>query len=157
LARAWDLLETQRLAATTDIYQVVQQGRLEEAGIKILNLLPIVTITSNMILEDALLRLAQQKRAASSTVELNNNSSSSSSTDSAITTLASNRLENQCALALGLWGETDIMVGQGIKGDLGVSAVAQIQILNQLKEATAALDDFMASAASVTGRKLSIP
>jgi hypothetical protein len=162
---AWDLLEAQRLAAN-DIYHVVQQGRLEEAGIKILNLIPIVTTTCHMILEDALIQVAQSNAALRTRQQQqqqeelrtdNSSSSSSSNSDSALMTLVSNRLETQCALALGLWGETDIMVGQGIRGDLGVSAVAQLQLLTQLQEATAALDDFVALVTSVTPgrRKLS--
>ena len=164
LVMAWDLLEAQRLAAN-DIYQVVQQGRLEEAGIKILNLIPIVTTTCNMILEDALIQLAQSnavrvRQEQQQQQQLTSDSGqgmsrTGSGSDSALVSLASNRLETQCALVLGLWGETDIMVGQGIRGDLGVSAVAQLQLLNQLQEATAALDDFVALVASVTGRKLS--
>jgi hypothetical protein len=159
LDMAWDLLEAQRLAAN-DIYHVVQQGRLEEAGIKILNLIPIVTTTCHMILEDALIQVAQSNaalRARQQQQEQELRTDNSSNSDSALMTLASNRLETQCALALGLWGETDIMVGQGIRGDLGVSAVAQLQLLTQLEEATAALDDFVALVTSVTPgrRKLS--
>ena len=115
-----------------------------------------------MILEDALIQVAQSNAARArqqqqeQQQELRTDNSSSNS-DSALMTLASNRLEAQCALALGLWGETDIMVGQGIRGDLGVSAVAQLQLLTQLEEATAALDDFVALVTSVTPgrRKLS--
>ena len=157
---AWDLLEAQRLAAN-DIYHVVQQGRLEEAGIKILNLIPIVTTTCQMILDDALIQVAQSNAARARQQQQEQQqelrTDNSSNNDSALMTLASNRLEAQCALALGLWGETDIMVGQGIRGDLGVSAVAQLQLLHQLEEATAALDDFVALVTSVTPgrRKLS--
>ena len=40
-----------------------------------------------------------------------------------------NRLESQWEMVLALWGESDVMIGQGLRGELGVSAVAQIQIL----------------------------
>jgi len=37
----------------------------------------------------------------------------------------------------------DITIGQGLRGTMGVSAVAQLTILSELREATAALDDFL--------------
>jgi len=134
--QAWDILETQRLAAV-DIQNVVQAGRLEEAGIKVLNLVPKVTSSGKVVLEDSLKRISK-------------NASSSSS--SVVDEMVMDRLQSQWDMVLGLWGESDVMIGQGLRGDMGVSAVAQIQILNQLKDATAALDDFMASAALASGK-----
>lgn len=143
-AKAWDLIESQRLAAD-DIVQVVQQGKLEEAGMKILNLNPILTTSGTVILNEALSQLAKQSRNA--------NADGSSSSGGVIAELAASRLEAQFAMATGLWGETDIMVGQGLRGDLGVSAVAQLQILKQLQESIAALDDFLVAAAKATKRE----
>ncbi len=136
VALAWEILETQRLAVD-DIQQVVKAGRLEEAGIKVLNLVPKVTQSGRVILEDSLLKIV--------------NSLSSTST-SAVAEMTMNRLESQWEMVLGLWGEADVMIGQGLKGDLGVSAVAQIYILKQIADATAAMDDFMASAAVASGK-----
>jgi hypothetical protein len=138
LAQAWDILDTQRLAAD-DIQQVVQAGRLEEAGIKVLNLVPKVTSSGKMILDDALQRIIANK--------------SSSSSSNVVQEMTMNRLESQWEMVVALWGESDVMIGQGLKGDLGVSAVAQLQILKQLQEANAALDDFMASAAAASGKR----
>lgn len=126
---AWEIMETQRLAVN-DIQQIVQQGRLEEAGIKVLNLVPKVTQSGKVILEDCFQHIVQ-----------------SLSTTSVVKELTMNRLESQWELVLGLWGETDVMIGQALKGQMGVSAVAQIYLLTQIKDATAAMDDFMTLAA----------
>lgn len=133
VAQAWEILETQRLAAE-DIQQVVQAGKLEEAGIKVLNLVPKMTSSGRVVLEDSLERIAIAQPS------------------SVVGEMTMNRLQTQWDMVVGLWGEADVMIGQGLRGEMGVSAAAQIQILRQLKDATAALDDFIASAASASGR-----
>lgn len=134
VALAWEILETQRLAVD-DIQQVVQAGRLEEAGIKVLNLVPKVTQSGRVILEDSLTKIV-----------------ASLSPTPVVEEMTMNRLQSQWDMVLGLWGEADVMIGQGLKGDMGVSAVAQIYILKQITDATAAMDDFMALAASASGK-----
>jgi hypothetical protein len=124
-AMAW--LSAQRLAAT-DIREVVAAGRLEEAGIKVLNLLPKVNTAGGFL------------------VETLRRSAFSSSTTSAISQLRVQQVEDQYSLMIGLWGETDVMIGQGIRGDMGVSAVAQLNILKNIQEATIAMDDFLSTA-----------
>jgi hypothetical protein len=120
---AWEVFQAQRSAAD-DIQTVVASGRLEEAGIKVLNLVPKVTASGRVIV------------------------TSMDLPKSVVNDIRMERLQEQLDLALGLWGECDVMIGQGLRGDMGVSAVAQLQILTSLKEATAALDDFLASAVS---------
>lgn len=129
VALAWEIMETQRLAVN-DIQQVVQEGRLEEAGIKVLNLVPKVTQSGRVIIDDCFQRILQ-----------------SIATTSVVKEMTMNRLESQWEMVLGLWGETDVMIGQALKGDMGVSAVAQIYLLKQIKDSTAAMDDFIALAA----------
>jgi len=72
--------------------------------------------------------------------------STSSSTEDAIDELKMTMIENQYDLMNGYWGETDIVIGQGLRGELGVSAVAQLTILSTLLDATCALDDFVSIA-----------
>jgi hypothetical protein len=122
---AWEVIQAQRLAAD-DIQTVVMSGRLEEAGIKVLNLVPKITTSGRVIVR----------------------SMGDDLPPSIVNDLRMERLKDQFDLALGLWGECDVMIGQGLRGEMGVSAAAQLQILNNLKEATAALDDFLASAVS---------
>ena len=44
---------------------------------------------------------------------------------------------------VGFLGETDIMIGQGLRGDLGVSAPAQIQILSNISECRKEFDNML--------------
>jgi hypothetical protein len=121
---ALEMLETQRIAAD-DIQQVVLEGRLEEAGIKVLNLMPKVTSSGKLIVFIIERGLDANK--------------------SPIDELKLTRIQDQLNMVIGLWGECDVEIGQGLRGQMGNSAVAQLQILPSLREATAALDDFMAS------------
>lgn len=124
VSTALEILETQQLAAK-DIKDVVSAGRLEEAGIKILNLIPKVTSSGRYILSTL------QARTSSS---------------SAINELKISMLENQLNMMVALFGECDVVIGQGLRGEMGVSAVAQLTILSSLRDASSALDDFLVTA-----------
>lgn len=127
ISTAMEILETQQLAAQ-DIKEVVSAGRLEEAGIKVLNLIPKVTSSGRYILANV-----QARISASSTVD----------------ELKISMLENQLNAVIGLFGDCDVVIGQGLRGEMGVSAVAQLTILSSLRDASSALDDFL-----VTAKKL---
>jgi len=115
-----ELLEAQYEAAQ-DISAVVARGNLEEAGIKVLNLLPKTTIAAQRLLE---------------TVPNDN---------SVVAGLRIQQYQTQLELALSAWNEVDVMIGQGLRGQLGVAAAAQILILKEIKEATLLLQEFMTS------------
>lgn len=136
VSAATQILESQRLAAN-DIQQVVSEGRLEEAGIKVLNLLPKLT-TSGKVIVDSMER---------------DLIGTSPSTTTTIDELKFTRLKDQLNMAMGLWGQCDVEIGQGLRGEMGSVTVAQIQLLSSLRDATAALDDFMASVASLSKEK----
>jgi hypothetical protein len=121
---ALEMLETQRIAAD-DIQQVVLAGRLEEAGIKVLNFMPKVTSSGKLIV-DIIEQGLDPNKSPMDEIKLT-------------------RIQDQLNMVIALWGECDVTIGQGLRGQMGVSAVAQLQILSSLREATAALDDFMAS------------
>lgn len=121
---AKDALETllaQRRAAD-DIQSVVAAGRLEEAGIKVLNLIPRLTVSGRLLVNNA-----PVDAAASATIQ----------------ELRQQQLTNLFQTAEVAWKEVDVLIGQGLRGDLGVSAVAQLHILAEMREATAAFDDFL--------------
>lgn len=120
-AKALEVLLAQRLAAD-DIKQVVLEGKLEEAGIKLLNLIPKVTLACRIV----------QAESMSEAQEL--------------------FLERKVSLVLGLYGETDVMIGQGIRGELGASAPAQINIIKQLTESNEAFDELLAMVRSQLGK-----
>lgn len=121
--RALELLDTQALAAE-DIQQVVLSGRLEEAGIKVLSLLPVIQSSGKFLVNKIEFGL------------LTPNSTT-------IDDLKISKLKANLDVALGMWGECDIVIGQGLRGQLGVTTVAQLQILSSIKDAIVAYDDFL--------------
>jgi hypothetical protein len=122
---AYEMILTQRLAAD-DIVNVVSAGRLEEAGIKVLNLIPRLTVSGRVL------------------VERDDEQSENKSKQESITLLKRQYRQTLLETTEVAWKSVDIMIGQGIRGDLGVSAVAQLHILSELREAIASLDEFVA-------------
>lgn len=53
------------------------------------------------------------------------------------------RFEYALNEVLGYLGETDVLIGQGLRGQLGVSAPAQIQILSSLDDARREFDEML--------------
>jgi hypothetical protein len=146
---AIDILKQQQYIANNDIKQLLLEGKLELAGKKVLYALPKITISGRYILDELESRIRNSSAAAStesSAAASSTESSSSTSTTSVIDELKIERIENQYNLMNGYWGEIDIEIGQGIRGDLGVSAVAQITILSTLRDVTSSIDDFLITA-----------
>ena len=56
------------------------------------------------------------------------------------------KLANQIVEVNYCWSECDAVIGQGLGGELGGMAVAQITILKSLRNAINSLDDFLVSA-----------
>lgn len=54
-----------------------------------------------------------------------------------------NAFDDSYQALLALWNGIDIEIGQALRGQRGVTAVAQIEILADLKELTVAFDDFL--------------
>jgi hypothetical protein len=125
VSSAYENILTQRLAAD-DIVKVVSAGRLEEAGIKVLNLIPRLTVSGRLLVEY-------------------NDPSEAKSTQESIALLKRQQLQNLLETTEVDWKNVDVMIGQGIRGDLGVSAVAQLHILSELRGAIASLDEFIAN------------
>jgi len=123
---ALETLQTQRLAAD-DIVEVVSEGRLEEAGIKVLNLLPKVTAAGRLVVSARL---------------------DASKDSETVRKLRRNQLQSMLEDVTVGYNKVDIAIGQGIRGEMGASAVAQLTILDELKEANRAFDDFLAAATS---------
>ena len=99
---ALQVLETQRLAAD-DILSVISQGKLEEGGVKVLNLIPRVSTAGQMVIRKA----------------LDSDTSSSSAQDektekmAAIQQLKETQLESALNCVVAGFGECDILIGQG--------------------------------------------
>eukprot|EP00588_Corethron_pennatum_P015491 CAMPEP_0194265848 /NCGR_PEP_ID=MMETSP0169-20130528/953_1 /TAXON_ID=218684 /ORGANISM="Corethron pennatum, Strain L29A3" /LENGTH=250 /DNA_ID=CAMNT_0039006407 /DNA_START=89 /DNA_END=841 /DNA_ORIENTATION=+ len=103
------------------IREFVLDGELEEAGVLILYLIPTVTSAALKIqnyVEDRTSEEYQDQK------ELR-------------------KFKKSYEILLAEWSSIDIELGMAIRGQRGVVSVAQIEVLEYLKEATVALDDFM--------------
>ena len=134
LDQAVEILQNQR-PISQDVQSMVAAGRLEDAGILVLKLLPQITVAGRLVVSAATNNGVPPDSSSKG--------ASPSSSEMTIQQIRMMKLEQQLEMMLGLWGECDVMIGQGIRGDMGVSAVAQIQILSSLKDASRALDDFI--------------
>lgn len=127
-AQAVAILQAQRSKAADDISDVIAAGRLEEAGIKLLNLIPKVTAAGRVLIEST----GETSRAASES--------------EVVAQLRLSQMESRYEMMIGTLGQCDVSIGQGLRGQMGVSAVAQLNILDELKDAIVAFDDFLAFA-----------
>jgi hypothetical protein len=132
---ALEMIRAQRLAVD-DIVTVVSAGRLEEAGIKVLNLLPRLTLSGRVLVE------------AAYGADVNAVNAIEVAGAESIQDLRRQKAKSLLAAAEVAWNDVDIMIGQGLRGNLGVSAVAQLLVLAEIRQATAALDDFMTAVSS---------
>ncbi|VEU37614.1 unnamed protein product [Pseudo-nitzschia multistriata] len=162
--QALEILEGQRVVAE-GIRRNVAAGRLEDAGVGVLGLIPQVTASGRFVVDELSARVYRKQQAAKKLAaappppadgeepeavrEYDENGYKLPTTADE---LAVDMASNQMDYVAGYFGECDICIGQGIRGELGVSAVAQLTILASLKDATIALDDFVATAASLGAR-----
>lgn len=121
LEEAMQILEAQR-RAVDDIKSIIAGGRLEEAGIKVLNLVPRVTAAGRIVVQN----VAQTSTLSNGAKEVQ-----------------LLRLETKLDETLGCFGQVDVSIGQGLRGEMGVVTVAQLSILNDLKDAIIAFDEFL--------------
>lgn len=117
---AIEILYTQRNVADA-AKDDISNGKLEEAGITVLGLVPKVTTAGRVVIRN----LQQQSSTAAQA--------------------RAQFIEDKFNYMLGSYGECDIMIGQGLRGEMGVSAAAQLNIMKQIQEANASLDDFLQS------------
>jgi len=112
----------------TDVRDEVLAGRLERAGVALLRLAPEAVSAARTIVAIA----ARQQQQ-----------SSPSSSSSSVQLLASSKLASLLEAVEQRLGSVDVAIGQGMRGQMGVSAAAQLQVLQELDEVQAALDDFV--------------
>ena len=115
-------LAQQRIVAD-DVMKEVWAGHLEEAGVMTLKVLPQVTLAGRVLI------------AANVDTDPNDT----------IQSLRRQRLENQVEQVYVLWNSVDILIGQGMRGELGTIVVAQLAILDEIKDAIRALDDLISA------------
>ena len=141
-------LRAQR-AQADEIRQQVQAGRLEEAGVNVLRIIPLVGTGCRRILND----LAETKiRASVSGSAAGDSSNTSTNTSEATRAIVIEQVQNKMTDVNYYWNECDMVIGQGLRGELGVVTVAQLTILTCLRDATKSLDEFLATAEQLSGQ-----
>ena len=129
------LLQTQRTLASEIQQQVLLEGDLEEAGIGVLGLLPKIGNGCNAVLQD----LAETNIRVSGGMVKGG--------DSETLSPVFRDLERQIMDVNYYWGDADLVIGQGLRGELGASStIVRIRVLQSLRDATRALDEFLATA-----------
>ena len=137
------ILQAQRSVAD-EIKQNVLAGKLEEAGVAVLGLIPQVTAGSRRVFADIQAKIRTKGLVSGSTTMVRKDPEDDNETT--VEELAIELAENQMNCLTGYWGDCDITIGQGIRGELGKVTVAQLTILDSLRDATCALDDYLVTA-----------
>ena len=145
------ILRAQRSTAD-DIKQQVLAGKLEEAGIKVLDLIPQVTTSSRKVFSDLETKI-RTRGIASNNINNNNDVRIPTDSETTVEEMAIEMAENQMNYVQGYWGDCDVTIGQGIRGELGMVTIAQLTILESLRDATCALDDYLVTAATLGSSK----
>ena len=141
-----------------DARDLVAGGDIERAGLALLEMIPKVGVAGIVIVrtfDDAangernmamkFISNDDMTPAKSIIIGNNRNDGNNPSSTPKVTALEMKAYRIKYALdeLLGYLGETDILIGQGLRGELGVSAVAQIQILNNLSDCRKGYDDLL--------------
>ena len=127
--------------------EYVANGKLEASGISLLEITPkinaagitIIQTINKALIDERNKAMKSKKRKDGEYVE---NPSTNKGT---ILELESNRVQTSLNELLGYLGETDVLLGQGLKGELGAPAPAQIQILENFGECKREFDNFLAT------------
>jgi len=113
------------------VQEKVAIGDIRQGGLMLLDVIPSVTSAGRYIV-----------RTFSSSA-INERNKSSDSDESKILEMKVYRIEYALNDLIGYLGETDVLIGMALRGELGVSAPAQIQILGQLGDARKGFDDLL--------------
>lgn len=136
-----------QLDATKDL---VAKGEIEKAGLAFLDMNPKVRAAGIVILTTYGKASMDERNAAMKDIQVNVSDMAGTMDGNPSTTPRATALEMkffriQYALdeLTGFMGETDVMIGQGLRGDLGVSAPAQIQILSNIGDCQREFDNLL--------------
>ncbi len=116
-------------------FDVVQEnmakGDIKQAGLILLDVVPKVTAAGRYIVRSYSIAANNERNKASDSEEAK------------VLDMKSYRIEYALNECLGYLGESDVLIGQGLRGELGVSAPAQLAILEQLRDARKEFDEFL--------------
>lgn len=150
LEEALTILKQSKRLADTEIKSYISRGMLEQAGKEVLTALPNINMSGRYVVQELESRTYNNDSVKTITTtdatKKDDDDATTISTEETVEQLKFTMIENQYDLMNGYWGEMDVEMGQGLRGELGVSAVAQLTILSTLKDATIALDEFLVMA-----------
>jgi len=134
----------QQLEVAQDL---VAKGDMEASGISLLDIIPktnaagitIVQTINKALINERNKAMKSKKRKDGEYVE---NPSTNKGT---ILEIEASRVQTALNELLGYLGEIDVLLGQGLRGDLGAPAPAQIQILENFAECKREFDNFLAT------------
>ena len=138
---ASDQVQQQRVKLDL-VKDLILKGDLNQGGLVLLDVVPKVSAAGKVILKgfgDAVNkeRNLQMKRIKS------NDGTIISSEKATTLDMRAYRFEYSINELLGYLGEVDILIGQGLRGELGASAPAQILILSSIDEAQREFDEML--------------
>lgn len=125
---------------------LIAKGSIEEAGLVLLDVTPKVKAAGIVIIKSFGNASNKERNAAmkrKDTVIMNNDGNPSSTTKATTLEIRAYRIDDALNELMGTLGETDVLMGQALRGELGVSAPAQIQILSTLKDCMREFDNLL--------------
>ncbi|KAL7464754.1 hypothetical protein ACHAXS_005090 [Conticribra weissflogii] len=126
-------------AQLDNVQDNVAKGALNQGGLLLLDIIPKVTAAGKVILLNLTMASNEEKNMNFKKGKVDpTNSGNSIDID-----MKAMRIEYSLNEVLGYLGETDVLIGQGLRGQLGVSAPAQIQIMSSLSEARREFDELL--------------
>ncbi len=113
------------------VQENIAKGDMKQAGLILLDVVPKVTAAGRYIVRSYSIAANNERNKASDSEEAK------------VLDMKSYRIEYALNECLGYLGESDVLIGQGLRGQLGVSAPAQLAILEQLRDARKEFDEFL--------------
>jgi len=110
---------------TSALSDLILKGNLTDAGVELLGIMPRITVSGRLVVASLSGDTSEKRTTAS---------------DFGLRAL---RIEAAYLELLYTLNSVDILIGQGLSGDLGSVTAAQIQILGELREANTLFDEMI--------------
>lgn len=136
-------LKQQRVSFNT-ARESIAKGDMNQGGLVLLDVVPKVNAAGKVIVQSFTNAGEMERNKTMKKVkdigieEVDSSSSKSTNLD-----MKAYRIDYALNELLGFLGEADVLIGQGMRGQLGVSAPAQIQILSTIGEAEKEFDELL--------------
>ena len=145
---ALNQLKQQRQQLDT-VQDLIAKGEIENAGLVLLDIIPKVNAAGIVLIKSFGSASNEERNAAMKqrnniiTDGSDGDGNPSSTLKATTLEMKAYRIEYALNELLGFLGDTDVMLGQALRGELGVSAPAQIQILSEITECQREFDNLL--------------